>query len=91
MDKYPNEDFLIDVAADDSRDVYVADSIHQSIQEFTSDSVLLMEWGTCGISDGQFLFPSDIAADTSGNIYITDTFNNRIQKFTSNGKFLAKW
>ncbi|MBX7152640.1 hypothetical protein K1X84_13445 [bacterium] len=46
------------------------------------------QWGTAGISDGQFIGPFGVATDRSGNIYVSDWNNNRIQVFTSNGSFL---
>ena len=61
------------------------------IQKFTNDGKFLMQWGTQGDEDGQFVFPAGVAIDSDDNVYVTDQNNGRIQKFTSDGAFLAKW
>ena len=51
----------------------------------------LGKWGSGGISQGQFNFPSHIAVDEAGNVYVADQYNHRVQKFDNNGAFIAAW
>jgi DNA-binding beta-propeller fold protein YncE len=81
----------IDVAIDDSGNIFVADSESNCIVKFNSDGIYQHKWGEKGSGDGQFRTPISIAVDGSGNIYVADQENHRIQKFSSNGVFQCKW
>ena len=61
------------------------------IQKFTSSGIFIIEWGSDGTGDGQFLSLSGIATDPAGNVYAVDEGNNRIQKFTFGGALITKW
>jgi DNA-binding beta-propeller fold protein YncE len=39
----------------------------------------LGSFGTQGIADGQFNFPSGVSIDSRGRVYVADTFNDRVQ------------
>ena len=56
---------------------------HTSV--FGQEYEFVIEWGTNGNGDGQFIYPTGVAVDSSGNVYVADTGNHRIQKFKSNG------
>jgi len=71
--------------------VYVADTMNNRIQQFSSTGTFLREWGTKGTGDGEFNAPSGIAVDSSNNVYVADTMNNRIQQFSSTGVFITKF
>src|SRR5262249_17111995 len=71
------------VAADAAGNVYVADSVNNRIEKFTSAGAFLTKWGSLGTGDGQVNFPTGVAADAAGNIYVADSANDRIEKFTS--------
>src|SRR5919107_1313060 len=59
---------------------------------FTNNTYhFVKEWGSEGIGDGQFSYPSDIAVDSADNIFVVDGMIHRIQKFDSNGNFITKW
>jgi DNA-binding beta-propeller fold protein YncE len=79
------------VTTDAAGNVYVADTINNRIQKFSSTGAFLLKWGTEGSGDGQFVHPQGVAVDAAGNVYVSDTNNNRIQKFDSAGRFLLKW
>jgi tripartite motif-containing protein 71 len=81
----------IDVAIDDSGNIFVADSESNCIVKFNSDGIYQYKWGEKGSGDGQFRTPISIAVDSSGNVYVADLENHRIQKFNSNGIFQCKW
>ena len=75
----------VDVAADSSGNVYVADSWNQRIQKFDSTGEYLTQWGTFGSGDGQFHSLRGVTVDSLDNVYVVDGVNNRIQKYDSDG------
>jgi hypothetical protein len=53
---------------------------------------LVLEWGSYGSEEGQFIEAQGIAVGPEGNIYVSDTQSNcRIQKFTPEGELLTSW
>ncbi len=79
------------LAVDNSGYVYVADSMNERIQKFTSDGTFVTKWGGNGTGNSQFNNPQGIAVDSSGYVYVTDSGNDRIQKFTSDGAYVSQW
>jgi DNA-binding beta-propeller fold protein YncE len=79
------------IAVDSSGNVYVADTVNQRIQKFSSSGSFVTKWGSSGSGDSQFNYPIGIAIDSSGNVYVADEYNYRFQKFTSSGTFLGWW
>jgi sugar lactone lactonase YvrE len=85
------------VALDKEGDLYAVDGENSQVLKFDPTGKFLMQWGSKGTADGQFIMSGLQGADTTGfvvvdshgNVYVTE--NNRVQKFDSNGKFLAKW
>jgi hypothetical protein len=80
------------VAADNSGNVYVADTDNHRIRKITPTGVVttLAGSGTAGFADGagveaSFNEPTGVAVDNSGNVYVADTVNNKIRKITSAG------
>jgi len=69
------------VAVDSVGNVYVADTYNHRMQKFDSDGNFLTMWGSSGVGEGQFYYPSGVAVDSAGNVYVADTYNHRIQKF----------
>ena len=51
----------------------------------------LFQWGSEGISNGEFDEPIGIAVDSSNNVYVVDSYNDRIEKFDGNGNYLTQW
>ena len=72
------------IAVDDERNIYVADTNNSRIQKFTSDGEFLSSWGTYGVNDGEFQSPVGIAI-YENNIYVVDDKLNIIQKFDNDG------
>ncbi len=51
----------------------------------------ILQWGSEGSGNGQFISPSGVALDGSGSVYVADSGNNRIQVFTGTGEFVRAW
>jgi sugar lactone lactonase YvrE len=70
-------------------EIYVAD--HTSFKKFDLTGTLLLNIGSEGTGNGQFIGARGIAVDSLGNIYVTDASNHRVQKFDSAGNYLLQW
>jgi tripartite motif-containing protein 71 len=79
------------VAVDEQENVFVSD-FNGRIQKFDSNGNFLIQWGSRGTGEGQFLSsPDGLAIDEAGNVYAADPDNHRIQKFDNQGNFLMAW
>lgn len=81
------------VAADSAGNIYVADTVNETIRKITAEGVVTLFVGLAdfpGSSDGtgtsaRFFRPLGVATDPAGNVYIADTSNQTIRKATTNG------
>ncbi len=81
------------IAGDSSGNVFVVDSLNQTIRKISATGVVTTFAGTPGVlgsddgvgSAATFNFPTGIAIDSSGNLYVADAFNSTIRKITSSG------
>ena len=81
------------VAVDSPGNVYVADTLNQTIRKITPTGVVTTLAGsaaTPGSVDGtnstaRFYDPFGVAVDSSGNVYVADNGNSTIRKVTSAG------
>ena len=81
------------VAADNSGNVFVADTGNHTIRKITADGVVTTLAGTAGSigsADGtgsvaRFYSPHGVAVDGSGNVFVADTGNFTIRKITAGG------
>jgi sugar lactone lactonase YvrE len=81
------------IAVDTSGNLYVADTVNNTIRKVTSEGVVTTfagMAGSFGSVDGtgtvaSFWSPEGIAVDASGNVYVADTGNSTIRKITSEG------
>lgn len=78
------------IGVDASGNIYFCDG-NNKIMKFASDGAFILEWGSTGSGDGQFINPIDLAIDQSGNVFVIDEANSRVQKFDSQGIFIKKW
>jgi hypothetical protein len=51
----------------------------------------VLQWGTTGSANGQFLTPVGINTDSAGNVFVAEGNGNRVQKFDNNGNFVRKF
>src|SRR5262245_49885730 len=81
------------VAIDSAKNVYVTDTLNNTIRKITparAVSTLAGTVGNPGSADGtgaaaRFNFPIGIAADSAGNVYVADSRNFTIRKVTPAG------
>src|SRR5437773_394011 len=82
---YPNG-----VAVDNAGNVYVADTVNNTIRKITADGDVTTIAGlarSTGSTDGtranaRFNYPSGVAVDNAGNVYVADSHNFTIRKIT---------
>ncbi len=81
-----------DVAIAPDGTFFVADGYGNArVVKYSAAGARLGEWGSAGVSPGQFLTPHSIARDDQGRIYVADRGNSRIQRFDGDGRLLDVW
>jgi RHS repeat-associated protein len=76
------------VVTDSEGNVWVADTSHNRIEEFSEKGAYIRQSGATGSAGGQFSSPKGIAIDPKGNVWVTDTGNTRVEEFNSKGEFV---
>ncbi len=73
------------IAIDADGNLYGADPVTDRVRKFTTDGVLLSEWGTLGTGNGEFTDPAAIAIGPDGDVYVGELLstpnNPRVQVF----------
>jgi DNA-binding beta-propeller fold protein YncE len=69
------------VAADDEGNVYVVESMHDTLLVFDREGRLLMSLGGTGSEVGRFFLPAGVWVDTRNRVFVADMFNGRIAVF----------
>jgi DNA-binding beta-propeller fold protein YncE len=70
--------------------IFVADFLVCKIKKFTSEGLLLLQWGTCTSGDSAFTWTSDVAADATGNVHALD-YGHRVLVFSPSGTFIRSY
>lgn len=83
------------ISMDSSGNVYVCDNDNYRIQKFDADGNYLLQWGSEGLGNDQFVSTSDIAVNlTTDQVYVIDKNPNgvsKIKRFDSSGNFELLW
>ena len=82
------------LAVDSSGNVYVSDTMNQTIRKITTGgfvTTLAGSSGNSGSADGtgssaRFFYPHGLAVDSGGNIVVADFFNYTIRRITPSGQ-----
>ncbi|HET7445723.1 MAG TPA: DUF6531 domain-containing protein [Solirubrobacterales bacterium] len=69
-------------------EVWVADTVNNRLQEFSSTGEFIRKAGSQGTGNGQLREPFGVAVDPKGNVWVADTVNKRIEEFSATGEFL---
>ncbi len=87
-----------DVLVAPNGDIFVAeghgnnpDNNPARILKFNRDGEFLLEWGSMGDGEGEFMQPHALAMDSRGRLFVGDRSNNRIQIFDQEGNFIDVW
>ena len=86
-----NFGYLTHVYADESNNIWGADSSNNRVQKFDPDGTWVLTIGNlvAGSGNNEFNFPAHIASSpVDNNIYIADGGNNRIQIYTEDGVYV---
>jgi cysteine-rich repeat protein len=79
----------IGICHDSLNNIYIADSLNDRMQKFSSDTGFITTWGKT--PESTWYRPSGMDQDSQGNIYIVDTLKNRIVKLNSSGEYILQW
>jgi tripartite motif-containing protein 71 len=78
------------VAVDSAGNIWVADTGHDQIVEFSPSGRELQSLGSDGSGNGQLDHPQGLAFDSAGNVWVADQDNNRIEEFSATGGYLSQ-
>jgi DNA-binding beta-propeller fold protein YncE len=69
------------VATDDEGNVYVVESLYDTLLVFDRDGRLLMSIGGTGKEAGKFFLPAGVWVDSRNRVFVADMFNGRVAVF----------
>ena len=73
------------------RYVYTVDTYNHRVKVTTDAGVYMGQWGSWGVGNYNFQFPTDLCIDSNGNVYVCDSDNNRIMVYDYEGLYLRRW
>lgn len=83
------------VRFDNAGNLWVIDTLSQTVRKFSTDGKVLMTIGTpdqAGEDQTHMNQPNDVAFGPNGDIYVSDGYgNDRVVVFDKNGKFVRAW
>jgi DNA-binding beta-propeller fold protein YncE len=68
----------LSIAISDSGRVHVTDAFGHNVQVYDTNGKFLYNFGTFGVKEGQFMFPTGIAIN-GNRVYVVDRENKRVQ------------
>jgi tripartite motif-containing protein 71 len=81
------------IATDSGGNVWVV--VDTKVRKYKANGELLLEFGSEGSGNGQFMNARDLAIDGSNNIWVVDSGEAgsavRVQKFNSSGTYLSQF
>ena len=77
------------VATDAAGHVWVADTGHDRVVEFSPAGHVLAAFGSAGSGNGQLDQPVALALSPSGDVWVADQGNSRVEEFSASGRYLA--
>jgi 6-bladed beta-propeller len=69
------------VAVDGESNVYVVESLYDSVLIYSAGGEFLMPIGGTGTGTGRFYLPSGVWVDQRNRVFVTDMFNGRVVVF----------
>lgn len=80
------------MVVDPKGELWVADTHYHRVLHYSTEGILLSEFGSEGNGPGQFQYPTGIAIGADGLIFVSEYGgNDRIQVFTHDGRILRAW
>ena len=80
--------FPTGVSLDDAGNIWVSNTHDQNVLVLTQDGELLRSFGSYGVNDGEFLYPTDIAF-SEDKVFVSEYGgNDRVSAFTPEGEYL---
>ena len=71
--------------------LYVADTATHQVRIYGQNEKLEKTFGTRGMGEGEFNYPTHLSLDGEGHLLVVDSLNYRIQIFQPDGTFLAQF
>ncbi|MFT5210680.1 MAG: sugar lactone lactonase YvrE [Flavobacterium sp.] len=80
-----------DIFVVDGHGSSAGDTVNNRVVKFNAEGRFLLEWGSTGTAQGEFVDPHALAMDSKGRLFVGDRGNSRIQIFEQDGTYLDTW
>ncbi len=71
--------------------VYAVNDAANVVTKYDHDGNFVLQFGSAGTGNGQFLRAWGVATAPGGDVFVTDVNGHTVQRFTSAGAFVGKW
>ena len=71
--------------------VYAVNDAANRVTKYDHDGNFVLQFGSTGAGNGQFLRAWGVATAPGGDVFVTDINGHTVQRFTAAGAFVAKW
>lgn len=79
------------LTVDASDHVYAVNDAANRVTKYDHDGNFVLQFGSAGSGNGQFLRAWGVATAPGGDVFVTDVNGHTVQRFTSAGAFVGKW